>query len=131
MRQANKKQPTQRQLRVSEEIRHALSWVFERDIAHDPEIFGRSLTVTEVRMGSDLKSAKVFVMPLGGENIGDLIPALNRAAFFLRRKMAQQVRLKFLPQLRFVLDRSFDQANNLDKLLEKIKSSDHILPPER
>ena len=131
MKYTKKKEPTQRQLRISETIRHALSWVFKRDIVYDPEIAGRSLTVTEVRLSSDLKNAKIFVLPLGGEGSDSLVLALNRAAPFLLHKISSQLRLKSLPKLTFVLDSSFDQARHIDELLSKIESPRTINDHER
>jgi ribosome-binding factor A len=117
MKKAHIKTPTQRQLRVSEELRHILSQLFERDILHDPLIFGRSLTVTEVRMSPDLKNATAFISLLGGGETSELIEALNRAAPFLRHKMSSLLRLRALPQIKFVADISFDEANRIDELL--------------
>ena len=111
------KTPTQRQLRVSEELRHILSQLFERDILYDPLIFGRSLTVTEVRISPDLKNATAFISLLGGGETSELIEALNRAAPFLRRKLSSLLRLRALPQIKFVADMSFDEANRIDELL--------------
>ena len=117
MKKAHVKSPTQRQLRVSEELRHVLSRLFERDILYDPLIFGRSLTVTEVRISPDLKNATAFISLLGGGETSELIEALNRAAPFLRRKLSSLLRLRALPQIKFVADMSFDEANRIDELL--------------
>ena len=109
--------PSQRQLRVGELIRHAVSQVLERGEVHDPEVAGKSITVTEVRMSPDLKVATAYVMPLGGEDDVVVVEALGRAAPFLRRRMGSAVALKFLPELRFVADETFDHANRIDALL--------------
>ena len=131
MKYTKKKEPTQRQLRISEAIRHALSWIFKQDILYDPAIFGRSLTVTEVRLSVDLKSARVFVIPLGGEGSDSLVLALNRAAPFLLHKISSRLRLKTLPKLNFVLDSSFDQARHIEELLGNIEASGAIIDNER
>ena len=81
---ARGKAPSQRQLRVGEEIRHALAEVFERDGLRDPDLQGRSITVTEVRASPDLKNVMVYVMPLGGENVDGVVAALRRASSYLR-----------------------------------------------
>ncbi len=109
--------PSQRQLRVGELIRHAVSQVLERGEVHDPEIAGKSITVTEVRMSPDLKVATAYVMPLGGEDGIAVVGALGRVAPFLRRRIGGAVALKFLPELRFVADETFDHASRIDELL--------------
>lgn len=109
--------PSQRQLRVGEEIRHALSEIVAREPLRDPELFGLSLTITEVRPSPDLRAATVFVTPLGGADAERVVAALNRAAGFLRGRLGRTVRLKFVPTLRFEVDRSFDQASKVDALL--------------
>lgn len=113
------KQPTQRQLRVGEELRHALVEVFERDELRDPVLRDCAITVSEVRLGSDLRSATVFISPLGGGDAGDIVEALSRAASFLRGAVAKRVRLRFMPSLRFAYDESFDQADRIDALLKR------------
>ena len=113
--------PSQRQLRVGEEIRHALAQVIERGEAHDPALQGTVVTVTEVRISPDLKNATAFVVPLGGgktpEEIKDLIKALNHAAPFFRSRIAQMVTLKYAPRVSFRADDSFDEAGRIDALL--------------
>ena len=109
--------PSQRQLRVGELIRHAVSQVLERGEVHDPEVAGKSITVTEVRMSPDLKVATAYVMPLGGADDVGVVEALGRVAPFLRRRIGGVVALKFLPELRFVADETFDHASRIDELL--------------
>jgi ribosome-binding factor A len=111
--------PTQRQLRVAEEIRHVLAGVFARHEIRDPELAGADITVTEVRIGPDLKRATAFVARLGREDIDALLPALKRAAPFLRSQVARNVRLKFAPDLSFQPDRALDYASKIDRLLHK------------
>ena len=108
---------SQRQLRVGELIRHAVSQVLERGEVHDPEVAGKSITVTEVRMSPDLKVATAYVMPLGGADDVGVVEALGRVAPFLRRRIGGVVALKFLPELRFVADETFDHASRIDELL--------------
>ncbi len=114
-------QPSQRQLRVGEVVRHAVSQVLERGEVHDPEIAGRSITVTEVRMSPDLKVATAYIMPLGGADGAAVVAAMRRAAPFLRRRLGNDVALKFLPELRFVADETFDHASHIDQLLRKTR----------
>ena len=113
----------QRPLRVGEEIRHALSHIltYEMDRLDDPDLYGKSVTVTEVRVSHDLRSATAFVVPLGatveGYDSAPLIKALNRAAGYFRGMLAREVRLQFSPTIRFKLDESFDEASRIQGLL--------------
>ncbi len=109
--------PSQRQLRVGEELRHALAWILERGEVRDPDLKGVSVTVTEVRVSPDLRKATVFVFPLGGGETEAVVTGLTRARPFLRRKVANAVRLKFVPDIRFRADSSFDEARRIDALL--------------
>lgn len=109
--------PSQRQLRVGEELRHALAWILERGEVRDPDLKGVSVTVTEVRVSPDLRKATVFVFPLGGGETEAVVTGLTRARPFLRRKVANAVRLKFVPDITFRADTSFDEARRIDTLL--------------
>ncbi|MDE0147945.1 MAG: 30S ribosome-binding factor RbfA [Rhodospirillaceae bacterium] len=111
------KPPTQRQLRVGEEIRHALARLLAEENFRDPVLRDVSITVSEVVPGRDLKTAKAFVYPLGGRSADEVTAALNRAAPFLRGRLGREVRLKFTPQLVFHADRSYDTASAVDALL--------------
>ncbi len=113
------KAPSQRQLRVGEELRHTLAWILERGEVRDPGLGGASVTVTEVRISPDLRKATAFVTPLGGgSKTEDVVAALNRAVPFLRRQMGRAVKLRFLPDLDFVADRTFDQVDRIRDLLD-------------
>lgn len=112
--------PSQRQLRVGEEIRHALAAVFLRRELRDPDLVDVDLTVTEVKISPDLKAATAFIAPLGGGDADALKPilkALRRAAPFLRGEVAKQMRLKFAPSLSFQAETAFDTATRIDALL--------------
>jgi ribosome-binding factor A len=109
--------PTQRQLRIGEELRHVLASVFEKGEIRDPGLGGLSVTVTEVRVGSDLRIGTAFVVPLGGGDAEAMLGALARARPFLRRRSDEEVRLKFVPDLVFRLDPSFDEAQRIEALL--------------
>jgi ribosome-binding factor A len=108
---------SQRQLRVGELIRHALSELFTRGEVHDPVIESHLITIPEVRMTVDLRMATIYVMPLGGRDTGEVIEALNRNKKFLRGGIARHVNLKFAPDIRFRLDERFDEAERIEKLL--------------
>ncbi len=102
--------PSQRQLRVGEEIRHALIRIFAEAHWRDPDLAGANITLTEVRIGPDLRNATGFVLPFGGGDATTLAAALNRAAPYLRRELGRAVRLRLMPELRFEADTSFDEA---------------------
>jgi ribosome-binding factor A len=109
--------PTQRQLRVAEEIRHVLAGVFARQELRDPELADAVITVTEVRVGPDLKRATAFVSRLGRSDVETLLPALKRAAPFLRGQVAHALRLRFAPDLTFRSDAALEYATKIDRLL--------------
>lgn len=108
---------SQRQLRVGEELRHALARILARGELRDPHLAEVSLTVTEVRISPDLKSATAFVVPLGGGELEAVIAALNHAAGFLRSQLGQEIELRYTPRLSFQADHSFDEAARINALL--------------
>jgi len=109
--------PSQRQLRVAEEIRHVLAGLFERRDFRDPELAEALLTVTEVRISPDLKHATVFVARLGRSDVDALLPVLKRAAPFLRGQVAHALQLRFAPDLSFQPDHALEYATKIDRLL--------------
>ena len=108
---------SQRQLRVGEQVRHAIAEILAQGSVHDADLEGHIITVPEVRMSPDLKLATVYVMPLGGRDTGIVIAALERNKKFLRGEVARRVNLKFAPDLRFRVDERFDEAERIEKLL--------------
>lgn len=108
---------SQRQLRVGELVRHALADILAQGSVHDPDLEGLIITVPEVRMSPDLKLATIYVMPLGGERIDDVVAALDRNKRFLRGEIAHRINLKFAPDIRFRVDERFDEAERIEKLL--------------
>ncbi len=111
------KGPSQRQLRVGEILRHCLAEIFMRQNINDADLYGVSLTFTEVRFSPDLRSAKVYVFALGGQNNDKIVSALNRHGKYIRGLVARNVKLRFTPQLKFYGDKSFDQARYMDEIL--------------
>jgi ribosome-binding factor A len=109
--------PTQRQLRVAEEIRHVLAAIFSRHEFHDPELASAEITVTEVRISPDLKHAIAFVARLGRSDVDALLPALKRAAPFLRTQLAHALRLRAVPDLSFQPDLALAQGMAIERLL--------------
>ncbi|MBV9251809.1 MAG: 30S ribosome-binding factor RbfA [Acetobacteraceae bacterium] len=119
LRNQDRSGPSQRQLRVAEEIRHVLAELFERRDFRDPDLAQAQITVTEVRTSPDLKHATVFVSRLGRSDVEMLLPALKRAAAFLRSQVAHALRLKFAPDLTFQADTTLDYAMKIDRLLHE------------
>lgn len=122
--------PTQRQLRVAEEIRHVLAGLFERRDFRDPDLAEAQITVTEVRIGPDLKNATVFVARLGRTDVDLLLPALQRATAFLRGQLAHQVRLRAVPDLTFQSDHALEYATKIDRLLRAPEVARDLEKPE-
>src|SRR5690242_3475277 len=110
---------SQRQLRVGEELRHALARILRDGECRDPLLENANITVTEVRMSPDLRNATAFVMPLAGTNATEVVAGLERSATFLRGLVAREVQLRNTPNLVFALDDSFDRADRISALLTR------------
>ncbi len=110
--------PSQRQLRVGELLRHALSDVLIRGDIRDPDLVGVSVTITQVKPSGDMRYATVFCEPLGGKNADKIIAALNRNKAYLRGQMGHMIAIKFTPELRFVEDKSFAEAQKIETILK-------------
>jgi ribosome-binding factor A len=109
--------PSQRQLRVAEEIRHVLAELFLRTEFHDPELARAHVTISEVRTSPDLKHAAVFISRLGHRDITPLLPALRRVAPYLRAQIAPKLGLRVTPDLKFLPDEALEQATKINQLL--------------
>ena len=109
--------PSQRALRVGEFIRHALADMLARGDVQDPVLEGHLITIPEVRMTADLRLATVYVVPMGGRDVKDVLEALERNKRFMRGEIAHRVNLKFAPEVRFRADERFDEAERIEKLL--------------
>jgi ribosome-binding factor A len=110
--------PSQRQLRVGETVRKELSDILTRGEFSDPELEGVIVTIPEVRMTPDLRVATCLVMPLGGKNAENVAKALNRSAKYLRGQVSRKLTMKYMPDLRFVLDTRFDDDDRIGSLLQ-------------
>ena len=115
---------SQRQLRVGEMIKQALGNIFMRGEAKLPNIETSNITVTEVRMSPDLKTAKAFVLPLGGKNANEVIDALKEFSFVVRKVLSKKITMKFLPKILFVKDESFDYAEKIENLIKNTNTQE-------
>ena len=113
------KGPSQRQLKVGEQIRHVLAEILARGDLRDPVLSGVIITVTVVTVSPDLKHATAYCTPLGGKNAAAVIEALNRKKGFLRGELGRQIDLRYTPQIHFEYDSSFDRGAAMDALLRK------------
>jgi ribosome-binding factor A len=110
---------SQRQLRVGEQVRHALSEVLQRADVRDNLLQAAVLSISEVRMSPDLKIATAFVSPIGAADADAVVEALNRHARFIRGRLSPALRqMKFMPEIRFRLDTSFENFARIDRLLK-------------
>ena len=124
------KGPSQRQLRVGEMLRHALSEILRETDIRDPDLIGVSVTVTQVKPSPDMRHATVFVEPLGGKNAATIVAALNRHKGFVRGQMGRVIDLKFTPELRFVEDTSFAEAERIERILHSEKVARDLAVPD-
>ena len=124
MSKKNIKTVSQRQLRVGEMVKQALCNIFMRGEAKLPNLETSSITVTEVRMSPDLKTAKAFVLPLGGKNATEAIDILKEFSFLVRKVLSKKISTKFLPKLLFVKDESFDYAEKIENLIKQTNSQE-------
>ncbi len=121
--------PSQRQLRAGELVRHALATVLREEDIADPALTGVSVTVAEVRLSPDLRHAICFVEPLGGLSAADVVSGLNRHAKFLRGRLGHHIELKFTPDLKFIHDETFAEAQRIERLFLSPVVQRDIAPP--
>lgn len=122
--------PSQRQLRVGEMLRHALADVLRRGEIRDPDLAGVSVTITQIKPSPDMRHATVFCEPLGGKNAKAVIAALNKHKAFLRGEMGRLITLKFTPDLRFVEDEFFAEAQKIETLLKSSRVQRDLEAPK-
>ena len=115
---------SQRQLRVGELVKQNLGELFIRNEAKIPSINSKLVTVTEVRMTPDLKTARVYVIPLGGVDMKETVRALTEYAHLVRRALSKRLDIKFLPKLTFVEDNSFEYAEKIEKIIKENRKYD-------
>ena len=121
--------PSQRVLRVSELIRHAAADILARGDIDDPALAKQVVTIPLVKMSPDLKLATLYIMPLGGKDVEKTIAALERNKKILRTQIAHRINLKFAPDLRFMVDDSFDARAKIDALLKSPEVARDLQPP--
>ena len=115
---------SQRQLRVGELVKQNLGELFIRNEAKIPSVNSRLITVTEVRMTPDLKTARVYVIPLGGIDTKETVRILTEYSHLVRKALSRRLDIKFLPKLTFVEDNSFEYAEKIEKIIKKNKDDD-------
>ncbi len=130
MRRDGPQGPSQRQLRVGEMLRHALADVLRENDIRDPDLEGVSVTITQVKPSPDMRYATVYCEPLGGENASAIVAALNRHKGFLRGEMGHRITTKFTPDLRFVEDHSFAEAQKIETILKSPEVQRDIAAPD-
>ena len=117
----NNSTKSQRQLRVGEELRHLISNALLRESFYDQIIENNTITITEVNVSPDLKNAKVYIMPLGGENKLEVLDSLNKSNGRIKKLISSNINLRQIPKLQFKIDETFEYAKKIDNILQKIK----------
>ncbi len=115
---------SQRQLRVGELVKQNLGELFIRNEAKIPSINSKLITVTEVRMTPDLKTARVYVIPLGGTDTEETVRILTEYSHLVRKALSKRLDIKFLPKLTFIEDASFEYAEKIERIIKRIKKDD-------
>ncbi|MFC4271870.1 30S ribosome-binding factor RbfA [Sneathiella chungangensis] len=110
---------SKRQLRVGEELRHIIAGILSKDLIHDPDVAGVSVTISEVKPSPDMRNATVYVTSLGGVNEDAVIAGLNRTAGVIQGEMGRHLTMKFTPKLVFKKDDSFAYGSHIDALIRK------------
>ena len=124
IKQSTERPFSQRQLRVGELVKQNLGELFIRNEAKIPSFNSKLITVTEVRMTRDLKTARVYVIPLGGNDTKETVRILTENTHLVRRALSKRLDIKFLPKLNFVEDNSFEYAEKIEKIIRKNKEND-------
>ncbi len=124
------KEPTQRMLRVGEVIRRAVDECLRRGEVRDPDLERIMITVPEARMSTDLKLASVYVAPLGGGDGEELARLLNEHSKFIRRRVARDMTLKYMPDIKFFADNRYDEASRIENLLRQPKVLADLAAPD-
>ena len=113
-----------RHLRVCELVKQNLGQIFIKNEAKIPSLNTKLITVTEVKMSSDLRSARAYVIPLGGKETKKIVNILTEFSYLVRKALSKKLDIKFLPKLYFVEDKSFDYAERIEKLIRENKRNE-------
>lgn len=124
------KTASQRQLRVGEVLRHELAQLFLRRDIREPELTEVIITVSEVSASPDLRKARAYIMPLGGENQQPVVDALNRAQKYIRGEISRKISMKYTPEIEFVIDTSFDYSQRIGEVLNAPEVARDTLPKD-
>ena len=119
--------PSVRALRVGEQVRHILSDILQRGDVHDDVLARHVVSVTEVRMSSDLRHATAFIKPLLGRDEEVVLKALRTNTAYFQREVAARTRLKYAAKIKFLADDSFDEGSHIDKLLRDPKGAQDLV----
>ncbi len=125
-----------RQLKVGEELRHQLSLSLSKGELREPALFNRSFTITEVKVSPDLKNATVYYVPLLSSSLSEedhqkIAEGFVHASSYLRTQIAQILRLRVTPKLTFIYDKTFDNMDEVTRLLNNPRVQQDILKQEK
>ena len=116
--------PSQRQLRMGEQVRHVLSETLRRGRFHEEILMDTSLiSINEVRMTPDLKNAKAYVSQLQSENLPEILEALNRSAPYFQKDLSRRLDSKFTPRVKFIEDESQEEVNRLEAIFHNLPTA--------
>lgn len=115
------KEPSQRQLRVGQEIKKLIAAMLERGEVHNPIISNAFITLTEARISPDLKYCDIYVMTLNADNLVEVVKALNELSWLARKQISAKLQLRYAPEVFFKVDPSFEQVDKIEKLLRDPK----------
>ena len=124
MKNSNQSTLNHRHLRVGELVKQSLGQIFIKNEAKIPTLNTKLITVTEVKMSSDLRSARAYVIPLGGKETKKIVNILTESSHLVRKALSKKLDIKFLPKLHFVEDKSFDYAERIEKLIRENKKNE-------
>ncbi len=124
------KEPTQRQLRIGQEIKKIIAGALEKGEVRNPLLFNHLITITDVNVSPDLKYCTVYFMTLNGKELGQIEDDLNAEAWGLKKLIAAKLKLRYTPDLNFRMDTSFEERDRIEKLLRDPKVAQDLLPRE-
>jgi ribosome-binding factor A len=117
----NSKEPSQRQLRIAQEIKKIIASALERGEVRNPLILDNFVTITDVDVSPDLKYCTIYFMTLNGQNLGQIEDDLNAEAWGMKKIIASKLKLRYTPDLNFRMDTSFEEVDRIEKLLRDPK----------